>query len=198
MAISYLHSSGIRDLFLGGVYNESYQAMTDGGPTCAEESTLAFKYGITQLLLIPELLIIYHGVKHISKHHDAKKNYLIKSGRGLAPSYIEYLQAFICFTLLGLQIYFKSFTRTIMFILNPCHFTTFLFGIVSLLPLSRFTETIFPLAIGGCFGAWVGIVWAENGELSFLEVVSYYVQHVFAAFLAPLLIYMGGRFSISD
>jgi hypothetical protein len=38
-----------------------------------------------------------------------------------------------------------------------------------------FSDIIFPFAIGGCFGAWVGIVWAENGELGFVEVVSYYV-----------------------
>lgn len=62
-----------------------------------------------------------------------------------------------------------------IFIFNPCHFTTLLFGLVSVLPLSRFTEILFPFAIGGCFGAWVGIVWAENGELSYLEIVSYYV-----------------------
>ena len=195
---SFLKSSGIRDLILGGVYNDTYQAMTDGGPICSQESTLGFKYGLTQILLLPELFVIYYGVKHIAKHHEAKKNYLIKSGRGLNPSVIEYLQGLICFTILGMQIYFKSFSRTVIFMLNPCHFTTFLFGLVSLLPLSMFSDMIFPFAIGGCFGAWVGIVWAENGELGFFEVVSYYVQHVFAAFLAPLLLYMGGRFSISD
>ena len=195
---NFLYSSGIRDLFLGGVYNDTYQALTDGGPNCAAESTLGFKYGLSQILLILQIFIIYQGVKHISKHHDAKVNYLIKSGRGLNPSFVEYLQGILCFTLIGMQIYFKTSTRTIIFMLNPCHITTFLFGLVSFLPLSRFSEILFPFAISGCFGAWVGIVWAENGELPFIEVVSYYVQHVFAAFLAPLLIYMGGRFSISD
>ena len=85
-----------------------------------------------------------------------------------------------------------------IFILNPCHLTTLLFGIVSILPLSRITELLYPFAIGGCFGAWLGIVWAENGELSYIEHVCYYIQHYFAAFLAPLVIYFGGRFSISD
>jgi hypothetical protein len=188
----------LRDLFLRGVYNETYEKLTDGGPKCSSESTFGFKYALNQILLVPELFIVYYGVSHIARHYESKRTHLIKNGRGLNPSFIEYLQGLICFTILGLQIYFKTFTRTMIFIFNPCHFTTFLFGLVSILPLSRFTDILFPFAIGGCFGAWVGIVWAENGELSYLEVVSYYVQHVFAAFLAPLLIYLGGRFSITD
>jgi hypothetical protein len=119
-------------------------------------------------------------------------------GRGLNPSVLEFLQGVLCFFLLGMQIYFKTFSRTMIFILNPCHLTTLLFGIVSILPLSRLTELLYPFAIGGCFGAWLGIVWAENGELSYIEHVCYYIQHYFAAFLAPLVIYFGGRFSISD
>jgi len=85
-----------------------------------------------------------------------------------------------------------------IFIINPCHLTTLGFGLVSVLPVSRLTEVLFPFSIGGCFGAWVGIVWAENGELSQLEIFCYYLQHAFAAFLAPLILYLGGRYSVSD
>ena len=42
------------------------------------------------------------------------------------------------------------------------------------------------------------MVWAENGELSYIEHVMYYVQHVFASFMAPFVLYMGGRYSASD
>jgi hypothetical protein len=54
--------------------------------------------------------------------------------------------------------------------------TTLGFGLVSLLPVSRLTEVLFPFALGGCFGAWVGIFFEENGDdISQLENISYYV-----------------------
>jgi len=60
--------------------------------------------------------------------------------------------------------------------MNPCHMTTLGFGLVSLLPVSRLTEVLFPFAIGGSFGAWVGIFFEENGDdISQLENISYYV-----------------------
>ena len=75
---------------MSGVYNSSYEVATDGGPKCASESTFGFKYALNQILLIIELIIVYKGVTHIVRHFETKKNYLIKSGRGLNPSLIEY------------------------------------------------------------------------------------------------------------
>lgn len=44
----------------------------------------------------------------------------------------------------------------------------------------------------------MGIVFAENEELHFFELVLYYVQHVFAAVLAPLVIFLAGRYRAAD
>ena len=121
------------------------------------------------------LVILWYGTRYLANNYKNKKNYLIKTGRGLNPSILELFQGILCFVLLILQVYFKTFTRTMIFILNPCHVTTLFFGIVSILPLCPLTEVLFPFAIGGCFGAYLGIIWAENGELSYLEHVSYYV-----------------------
>ena len=48
----------VRDLFLQGVYNETYQELTDGGPLCAQESTFGFKYILNLILLPYHLLVI--------------------------------------------------------------------------------------------------------------------------------------------
>jgi hypothetical protein len=45
---------------------------------------------------------------------------------------------------------------------------------------------------------WVGIVFAENGELSQLELFMYYLQHSFAAVIAPLILFLGGRYTPSS
>jgi hypothetical protein len=77
--------------------------------------------------------------------------------------------------MLAFQIYFKIHTKTIIFIFNPCHYVTFTTGLISLLPFNRFTHFVMPWAFGSCFGAWIGMAFAENGELSYLEELMYYV-----------------------
>lgn len=85
-----------------------------------------------------------------------------------------------------------------IFILNPCHAVTFVLGVCSLLPFNKFTDVLVTFSIGSCFGAWIGIAFAENSEMSQLEVFFYYAQHIFACFLAPFILYLGGRYSASD
>lgn len=53
-----------------------------------------------------------------------------------------------------------------IFMFNPCHVVTLGFMLVSLMPFNRFSDTLFSISFASCFGAWIGIIWAENGELS--------------------------------
>lgn len=108
------------------------------------------------------LVCLWIGATYIARNHETKKRLLIKSGRGIYPSILEYLQGILCFTILASQLYFKFYSHTMIFILNPCHFVTFLLGIVSLLPFNRFTDFLMSWALGSCFGAWIGIAFAEN------------------------------------
>ena len=65
--------ASIRDLFLGGVYNSTYEVLSDGGPTCYRESTLGFKF-LAALVLLPwHLYVLNLGVSYIARHHEAKK-----------------------------------------------------------------------------------------------------------------------------
>jgi TMEM164 family len=100
--------------------------------------------------------------------------------------------------MLAMQLWFKTYSKTMIFILNPCHAVTFLLGLNSLLPFNKFTDVLYSFSLGSCFGAWIGIAFAENGELSQLELFMYYLQHIFACFLAPFVLYLGGRYSASD
>lgn len=45
----------IRKTFLQGVYNDTYETLTDGGPICAGESTIGFKMVLNYILVS-----IYH------------------------------------------------------------------------------------------------------------------------------------------
>lgn len=91
-----------RDLFLGGVYNDTYEVRTDGGPKCSQESTLGLKYLLSMIQIPVHIIILYYGTAYLARNFQDKKNYLIKTGRGLNPSILEVLQGILCFTLLGL------------------------------------------------------------------------------------------------
>jgi hypothetical protein len=41
----------IRNIFLQGVYNDTYEELTDGGPRCASESTFGFKMMLNFILV---------------------------------------------------------------------------------------------------------------------------------------------------
>jgi hypothetical protein len=87
----------LRDLFIKGVYNETYEVPTDGGPKCAAETTLGFKY-MSGLLVLPfQLVIVLIGISYIARHHEKKKQLLEKTKRGLNPSILEYMQGILCF-----------------------------------------------------------------------------------------------------
>jgi len=74
-----------------------------------------------------------------------------------------------------MQITFKIETQTLIFILNPCHVVTIAFGILSIIPYSLFSDYLACFCYGSTYGALIGIVFAENGELPFIEIVVYYI-----------------------
>ena len=47
------------------------------------------------------------------------------------------------------------------------------------------------------FDRFLGMVFAETDELNEIEKVAYYLQHAFAANIAPWLIFQAGRYQPS-
>lgn len=45
----------VREAFIGGVYNETYETLFDGGPKCASESPIGFKLILNLILVSPTL-----------------------------------------------------------------------------------------------------------------------------------------------
>lgn len=71
---SFLNDTGIRDIFLGGVYNDTYEVLTDGGYNCFLESSLGFK-----TVLIYLLVYIFLNISDaLSYLHNDYRNELYK------------------------------------------------------------------------------------------------------------------------
>lgn len=57
----------MRELFLAGVYNETYEVRTDGGPICASETTLGFKYASNMILAPIHITMLIIGAKYLAR-----------------------------------------------------------------------------------------------------------------------------------
>lgn len=136
--------------------------MTDGGPACASESTFGLKY-VINMILLPYHLVIISKV-----FYDLKINYSsrIKNTKNIHASNLEYALGALCFLFEVIQVSFKIQTKTLIFLLNPCHITTLVQGFLFILSNSIWTEFLMVFQVGSAFGAMIGIVFAENGELS--------------------------------
>mmetsp|Transcript_28705 Transcript_28705/g.20772 ORF Transcript_28705/g.20772 Transcript_28705/m.20772 type:complete len:173 (-) Transcript_28705:101-619(-) len=78
---------------------------------------------------------------------------------------------------------------------NPCHLVTVLVAICSLLPFNIFTEICAVLIFSSTFGGWIGLIFSENEELGHLDIIVYYLEHLFTSFLGVLIFFINGRFN---
>lgn len=90
--------------------------------------------------------------------------------------------------------YYKYHSKTLIFMLNPCHMVTVLIVIVSLGKYSKTTEMLALAIFASAYGGWIGLIFSENEELPLSELVIYYVEHAFTSFLGPLVFCLSGRF----
>ena len=64
------------------------------------------------------------------------------------------------------------------------------------MPFNPLSELIALFAIGGSFGAWIGVIWPEIDNIAGFEVVLFYVQHQMASFICPMLMYFNNRYDL--
>ncbi|CDW75414.1 UNKNOWN [Stylonychia lemnae] len=203
----------IRMKSLQGVYNETFETIYNGGPQCASESTLGFKIALIMILFPYHMYNFYKGIYVMRRICDQRRQIIQHNGRGLQPNFLEIMLGLLCFFFLFFQLHLKYTSNTMIFILNPCHITTALFGLVAFLPYNRFSFMLMLIAFCQTCGAqvihydltylliicsWLGIVFAENDELTMFEIVIYYTQHLFAAIVAPMIMFKAGRYSPKD
>eukprot|EP00347_Sterkiella_histriomuscorum_P008871 403343426 len=171
----------IRMKLLLGVYNDTYQTMENGGQQCYQESELGFKIILCAILLPFHLYYLYQGMKNLVLVADARKLQLLLNKRSLNPTLTEMLQGLVYCIWISL-----SFAVQQIFKFTYDVWTLIDFWSVNIIQMNN---TAF---------SWLGIVFGEIDELSELELLVYYIQHVFAALMAPLVIFWAGRYKADD
>ena len=137
------------------------------------------------------------GYLWLKENHEEEREKIMKSSKiyNVFSCPAEKIIGAMCMIAYLAQIILKSQTKTLIFIFNPCHAVTFCYGLVYLMPFSIVTELIVCGALGGSFGACLGLLFPENANLSIIELIFYNVQHVMAFIICPVLLFYFGRYN---
>jgi len=100
---------------------------------------------------------------------------------------------------LGIEIGFKCATRSLMFLLNPCHITTALQIYMLAAPPSPTITTIFRIHLNFLSGALLALIFpVTNTRLLAFETEIYWIQHFFVLLVPYYLLHLGGVYTAED
>ena len=103
---------------------------------------------------------------------------------------------FVCSACVVANVFFKIQSKTLVFMLNPCHASNFFLIYLSFTPYHLAGELVAFSLFGFSFGGLLGIVFNENEGLPLSEIVVYNIQHALVGFLGPLILSLAGRYDI--
>ena len=170
----------------------SEKFLFNGGPEWAAESTLGFKIQMS-LRLIPWYLVgVYLLYCFINTMHQRK-------WVNTKPKWYEYMVGVLWFLCYAVQIVTKIQSQTLIFILNPCHVITLVWGVIHVTEYNRFSQILYLYALSNIASPYMGMVFAENDELEMgVELTSYWIQHCIAAIVWPVVSILSGRYAHND
>jgi TMEM164 family len=101
---------------------------------------------------------------------------------------------FICLCNLLINTWMKLQSKTLIFMLNPCHIVNLFLVIVSVRDHDRFGELCALAVYSFAFGGYIGVIFNENEGFDLWELLVYHCEHAFASWLGPLILSLTGRY----
>lgn len=152
----------------GGV---DHELQGNGGPECAAFLTFKHRFFETGLACLFGLLYLYWGYKRI---HVPPVPKVIREDRGGKRA----LLVLMCLVF-GMEIGYKFSSKTVIYILNPCHIITLIqIFLLAAPPTSRLVTVLFRIHLHCLHGALLAIFLPVlNTRLLPMETEVYFLQH---------------------
>ena len=179
----------LREWLVGGVYSDSYQSLSDGGPECYGQMTNTYRW------MCGAVTMAWYSLVFFLLARPYVQPLLSKLPSGVPATACERLASMLLLLCILSQFAFKVLAKRVIFMLSPCHMVCLMQLVVSVLPTSRFSYQVF-LVMSACMYGPVLALWAPDpGLLSFPgEEFCFWYEHILVATVAPLLIILGGRY----
>jgi hypothetical protein len=116
--------------------------------------------------------VVNKGFFQLLKGFDQRRRQLIER-KNLQPSWTELFMGFICLGCAVANVLFKIESKTLVFMLNPCHASNFFLIYLCFTPFHLAGELVAFCLFGFSFGGLLGIVFNENEGLPKSEIIVY-------------------------
>ncbi|KAL4492477.1 hypothetical protein ABPG72_005612 [Tetrahymena utriculariae] len=177
--------------YYGGIYSDTYEEFSDGGPKCAAAMENQFRITVSAISATINCLIIYLAWNKIKNSRELD----LKLVKNLKPSLFEKCIGFLCFATYIVMASYKFYTGRGVFMHNPCHYVLLFSGILLTTEKTKVKAVIFVSYIRWLYGPITALVFpVTNGMVLPWEEEFFWIEHYLAAFIGPLCLTLCGRY----
>lgn len=156
------------------------------GPECVNYLSTT-RHIIEGVIIVPAALMV--AIYGISKLPPLQFNYSRYDRLVFGKQLLLITMTF----LLGLEMGFKLCTRSVIYILNPCHITSMLQVYLLAAKPSKWTTTLFRIHVNYLNGPLLAFLFPEHDSRKItFELATYYVQHGLMFVIPAYLLRHGG------